>query len=306
MIVTSLLFAATAGTLASNGQATIGSSGVVMLQMPNAHTSRKGDGEPEQLPEQESQQAAKAEASSSLLQESANDLPDASLGQVDEHIKESGAGAACEHAPIYIGTCFSTTYGVITVLLLLLVVLLVVDAIMNRKTIQRQASKIRALRCNLHAQKQLIKADEKELRNMVAALEGQHKDRYQDIINRGWVQLDLGSKQLILKRGIEFTDMRRGAGRTTFCEPTEAHIVLNDVADMLRIFHSAVVLIEGHTATPLDQLDDFAHEVAFSRAELVKLELMSLGIEEYRLDAIGLPGDLGRNENKVVLNFIGI
>lgn len=301
-----VLFSAAAGDVASHSQAYVAPSGVVMLQMPNAHTSRRVvDAEAELTPLQENEEAPKASAAL-LQEEEEHPRPWASLGQVG---KDGAAQATSDEqkAPIHVGNCFFTTYGATMVVLLLLVVLLMVNAVRTRQVMGRNHSKLRALRCQLHHNKGLIKAEEKEIRGMVSALQGGERDSYQEIINRGYVQIDLTTQQLVLKKGIAFEDnMEHWNSMTKFASPAETSLVLHDVADLLAIFHSAVVLIEGHTSTKLEDVDDFAHELAYMRAELVKIELASRGIEEYRLDAIGLPGPLGSNEDKVVLKMIGI
>jgi len=73
------------------------------------------------------------------------------------------------------------------------------------------------------------------------------------------------------------------------------------VAEVLKIYDTAEVLIEGHTATPADKMDDWAFQLAGNRAELVKTYLVDHGIKKGRITCVPLPGHLGNNKSDIVI-----
>merc|ERR1719282_1206762 len=89
-----------------------------------------------------------------------------------------------------------------------------------------------------------------------------------------------------------------------FSDEDHAMQVLGDVTEILKIFHTAKLLIEGHMATPPEKIDKWAHELARNRAEIVKATIVSFGIEANRISTSGLPGNFGNNRHDVVLKII--
>lgn len=228
----------------------------------------------------------------------AGDLPKsngghgASLGQIGQ------AGQGQEE---FIGSCFTTYYGATLICAIIVLLILLIDDILRRKQITAQGHRIRALRLKLRADKNILKADEKELKLLCDKLRGDQQRDYEAIINGGRVEFDFNTKYLKIKKSIDFLD-----DTDQFSNPLQARSILADVADLLRILRSTCLLIEGHTNTPLDELDEFAHELAFARAEAVKFTLVGYGIDELRLDAIGLPGALGKNEHRVEMRIVRV
>lgn len=88
-----------------------------------------------------------------------------------------------------------------------------------------------------------------------------------------------------------------------FSHEDRAMNVLGDVAEILKVYHTSTVLIEGHTATPAERMDKWAHDLARGRAEMVKSTVASFGIAPERLSTIALPGHLGNNRHDVVLKI---
>lgn len=213
---------------------------------------------------------------------------------------------------ISVGSCFSSWYALWLVVLVLLMVAVLVEAIVCRKTVRQQAQKIRALHTKLRVDRQIIRATEEHLRAVQRELNEDDARIYEAIKKRGYVLLDPATKQIQLKQNIEFALEKRGDDYVLapeFASPAaaaKAREILLDVADLLKIFPSALVMIEGHTKCTNEELDDIAAEIALARAELVKNTLMSMGIEEFRMDAIGLPGGLGHNDHRVAMTIIGI
>lgn len=185
----------------------------------------------------------------------------------------------------------------------MLLVALMLHDVWRGQQIASQKKRIRAMRSKVHVDN-LITADERALRLALSRLNDEEQRAYEKILSFGLVEIDAQAKAVKLKKSIDFHD-----GTAHFANSKEARGVLSDLADLLRIFVSASLLIEVHTSTPLDNLDvvdEVAEDLAFRRAEVVKFELMRFGIDDARLDAIGLPGIIGRNEHRVEMKILRI
>jgi len=90
-----------------------------------------------------------------------------------------------------------------------------------------------------------------------------------------------------------------------FQDEESAMRLLDDAAQVLKLYPTVTVSIEGHTATPPDKLDMWAHELAQNRAEKVKEVFVANGINEDRLKTVGLPGHLGSSKHDTVMRIVG-
>jgi len=109
-----------------------------------------------------------------------------------------------------------------------------------------------------------------------------------------------------LKSPLDFKSVEHGSSAVAhFAHEEEAMNIIGDVAELLTIYNTANLLIEGHTATPPEKMDKWAHDLARSRAEMVKSTIASFGVDPRRLNIIALPGSLGSNAHIVVLKITG-
>jgi len=117
---------------------------------------------------------------------------------------------------------------------------------------------------------------------------------------------EVGSAQLKLKDAIDFKPVHHGKTPTAIYKDEDKTTgVLGDIADVLSIYSSATVTIEGHTATPPEKMDSWAHELARNRADKVKETVCSHGTDPKRLSTKGCPGNLGDNHPDVKLKITG-
>lgn len=215
-----------------------------------------------------------------------------------------------EKTPITIGTCITTQYGYALMFVAVLCLGLAVALYLQTKAKAALITKVRGLRAKLRVDRARILHDEKKLRMDAAILKEDQRILIQAIHDRGNVFFDPELREIVLKREIPFEPVMKGDGsvyvpRANFLDHQAAKLVLSDVAELLRILPSACLLIEGHTiAGSLDTLDEFAHEVADSRAAVVKETLVLFGTPPYRLEALGLPGALGNNKAEVLLKLV--
>jgi len=99
---------------------------------------------------------------------------------------------------------------------------------------------------------------------------------------------------LILNDLIQFKPVHHGnTPKAEFRHPEKVHEMLKDVSEILKIYRNAVLNIEGHTATPPEKMDQWAHDLADNRAAAVKETIVSFGVDSSRLMSIGMPGNLG-------------
>jgi len=115
-----------------------------------------------------------------------------------------------------------------------------------------------------------------------------------EIRKRNRVLVDLVHHQLHLNSEMGFKAVLRSETPYTEFEDEQVSMeILKDVAEVMNIFSKATVLVEGHTATPQDKMDDWAFERANNRSSFIKSRLESLGIDPHRVTTVGLPGYLG-------------
>jgi len=109
-----------------------------------------------------------------------------------------------------------------------------------------------------------------------------------------------------LKEAIDFKPVHHGKKPVAQYKDEDKTVgVLGDVADILAIYSSATVVVEGHTATPPDKMDSWAHELAKNRADKVKSSVVTHGVDSKRLSSKGLPGNLGDGSPDVKLKIVG-
>jgi len=96
-----------------------------------------------------------------------------------------------------------------------------------------------------------------------------------------------------------------GSTEPVFVDDDSAMRLLDDAAQVLKLYPTVTVSIEGHTATRPDKMDIWAHELAQNRAEKVKEVLVANGIDEDRLKTVGLPGPLGSSKHDTVIKIVG-
>jgi len=217
-----------------------------------------------------------------------------------------------QNAPITMGSCFSSEYGYGVYFLTLIIVFLLVGLHFQHKANAKLSSKVRGLRARLRADKYIIRADERKLRAEKDLLRDEQKRLIAAIHDRGNIFFDPELRQIVLKRAIPFEPVVRLEGVSMwqtlarYTDPQHALLVLSDVAEVCQILPFACFLIEGHTLQggSLDEIDEFAHEVADARALLVKGTLTAFGVPPDRLEALGLPGALGNNKAEVLLKLV--
>mmetsp|Transcript_12895 Transcript_12895/g.36529 ORF Transcript_12895/g.36529 Transcript_12895/m.36529 type:complete len:729 (+) Transcript_12895:175-2361(+) len=116
------------------------------------------------------------------------------------------------------------------------------------------------------------------------------------------VSSEAGEARVQLATSLQFKPVHHGDSPVAhFLNEEEAMTLLGDVGELLSIYSTAALLIEGHTATPPAKMDKWAHDLARGRAELVKNTIASFGVDPERLTTISLPGNLGTNTHDVAL-----
>jgi len=156
---------------------------------------------------------------------------------------------------------------------------------------------------------------------ILPALCAEQKSRLSAILDRDQVQLvlispdgsqveindscaEISHAQVKLNEPVDFKPVHHGKTPTAMYKDEEKALgLLGDVADVLRVFSTATVLIEGHTATPSDKVDEWAHEFAKNRAEKVQATIASHGIDPKRLKIKGCPGGLGEDHADIKINI---
>merc|ERR1712242_690403 len=129
--------------------------------------------------------------------------------------------------------------------------------------------------------------------------------RVELIMHKGHERGESGALASVkLKETIHFRPVHHGDSPTAeFKDQAKVLDILGDVATIMKLYSSAVLLIEGHTATPPERMDQWAHDLASNRAEKVKAALESLGLDSGRLRSVGLPGNLGSGKIDTVLKI---
>jgi len=139
------------------------------------------------------------------------------------------------------------------------------------------------------------------------------RDRVDLILKRGdgsVVQHSGGPEQINvahvhLKEAVEFESVLHGKPpEAVFKDESLVSNLLGDVADILGVYKTATVLIEASTVTSSDELDSWAHELATNRAEKIKDALASIGVDEKRLNAVGVPDNMGDKRPGVTVKII--
>mmetsp|Transcript_34793 Transcript_34793/g.68688 ORF Transcript_34793/g.68688 Transcript_34793/m.68688 type:complete len:773 (+) Transcript_34793:38-2356(+) len=111
---------------------------------------------------------------------------------------------------------------------------------------------------------------------------------------------------LSLRTPLEFKGVQHfGSTEPIFEDEESAMRLLDDAAQVLKLYPNVTVSIEGHTATPENRMDIWAHELAQNRAEKVKEVFIANGISEDRLKSVGLPGPLGSSTHDTVMKIVG-
>jgi len=211
--------------------------------------------------------------------------------------------------------CVSSGFGIAVFVLLSVVIFL--GAFLRRQVLRkaRLQTQVRANLAKLHAEQRLL-ASEDEKCAVLHALEQEEKVLLKAIHDRGNVLYDEGRREFLLQKEIAFVPEFKGGGErppyhmvravdAQFADPVLAKAVLSDFAEILRILKTSVVLIEGHTAgASLGDVGDYEHDVADARAARIKDTIVHLGIPEFRLATLGLPGFLGNGKDDVVLKMI--
>jgi len=108
--------------------------------------------------------------------------------------------------------------------------------------------------------------------------------------------------KLNLKKGLDFKGVHHGQDPTpVLTDPAKAHEVFHDIVEYLKAYSTAHVMIEGHTATPKEKMDEWAYALADIRAAFVRKQLINLGVEAHRLKSAGRPGHLGDGKHDTIL-----
>jgi len=159
-------------------------------------------------------------------------------------------------------------------------------------------AEIESLRSQLRpqAQRSKLRAPRQTRRQTMILAEIRKRDR---------VLVDLVHHQLHLNSEIGFKAVFRSeVPHTSFEDELAAMEVLRDVAEVMNVYCKATVLVEGHTATPPDKMDDWAHARANDRASFIKSKLEYLGIDAHRVTTVGLPGYLGCGKPSIKFKII--
>lgn len=222
------------------------------------------------------------------------------------------ADAEANLPQITLGTCVTTEYGLVMLVLAIIVASLAVGLYFQKKETAKLVSRTRGLRAKLRVERAKLLADEKQLKKDVKMLEEAQQRAIDAIVARQNVLFDLDAREIMIKGEIRFQPVAKDGTQVyapiaRFERESEARSreVLRDVVEILNNLPWASVLIEGHTKSlSLDSIDDFDEEVAESRALLVEFTLIEFGANPLQLEAIGLPGALGVNEAGVRLKLV--
>eukprot|EP00929_Paragymnodinium_shiwhaense_P007408 TRINITY_DN11130_c0_g1_i1.p1 TRINITY_DN11130_c0_g1~~TRINITY_DN11130_c0_g1_i1.p1 ORF type:complete len:329 (-),score=83.83 TRINITY_DN11130_c0_g1_i1:160-1146(-) len=133
------------------------------------------------------------------------------------------------------------------------------------------------------------------------------------------VTLDLAAREIRPVKRIEFEDYnesttpsdwlssRAPASGARFATTPAGHSlaleILRDVAEIMSIYETAVLCVEGHSEERAGISEKQATTQAQANADLVKSTLVSFNVEPGRIAAVGLPGKLGSNTNGVALRI---
>jgi len=158
---------------------------------------------------------------------------------------------------------------------------------------------------------------------IVPKLSDEHKKKLDEILARNRVVIkftavdgsdvshhdtdsEIAHAAIKLKDPIDFKPQHHGKSNAAVYKDEDKTVgVLGDVSDILQIYSSAAVTIEGHTATPPERMDNWSQKLADNRADKVKDSISQHGIDPKRLTSKGLPGSLGDNHPDVKLKITG-
>merc|ERR1712107_229925 len=79
--------------------------------------------------------------------------------------------------------------------------------------------------------------------------------------------------------------------------------MITDVAEIMQLFPTCELYLEGHTKTQDDKIDDWAKALALNRAEKVKSIIAACGIDPRRMETKGMPGHMGDMHNDVKIKI---
>lgn len=104
---------------------------------------------------------------------------------------------------------------------------------------------------------------------------------------------------------IDFQKMKHQADVSTaaFTDPEAVEKMLTGVAELLTVYDTACLSIQGHSSTPEDKMDAWADSLTLARAEKVKEVICRHGVQPERMETIGLPGSKGSNRTEVVMRI---
>lgn len=240
-------------------------------------------------------------------------------GALQQTVASQGqaAGRACtddEGHPLIVGSCFTTYYTLALGLLALLSLSLAGYVVAQRRSAQRTEAKLRAYRSKLRSDKRTPKEHGRLSRDCEDIMKGAKGPWPGSIADRAFTQDAHGSTTIMLKPDarIDFQEPNFGSyPHARLAHAAQAQKVFGDIADFLAQCPSLCVLVEGHTPSagnsPLTfESLEYAHELAFNRAELVRADLAARGVGEERLGAIGIPGKLGDDESKIVFRVVDV
>jgi len=153
-------------------------------------------------------------------------------------------------------------------------------------------------------EKELGAVDEHLLRRAAKSLDDEKTAKLNAIFEKGNAHVCYTTKRIKLKESIDFKAVHHGSqDAAEFKNKKLADDMLHDVAGILSLVDTAKIDVEGHSATPDKKIDDWAHALALSRAELVKSVLVSLGVSSDRVHCTGLPGYLGIGKPDVLIKI---
>mmetsp|Transcript_33440 Transcript_33440/g.79483 ORF Transcript_33440/g.79483 Transcript_33440/m.79483 type:complete len:398 (+) Transcript_33440:3-1196(+) len=144
----------------------------------------------------------------------------------------------------------------------------------------------------------------KTLHEIKEGMDGEQLERLEQVLSKKQVEVDEENFQLKFSKPLEFEKRHHGASPTaTFKDEAQVTEMLKDLVQVLELFATAEIDIEGHTSTPDAKLDAWSRELAFNRAMKVKDALEALGIRKARMKARGRPGKFGTGKSEVVFRI---
>jgi len=150
-----------------------------------------------------------------------------------------------------------------------------------------------------HLHKRDLDAQMKNLPNKRKKINGAEK-----ISGRGRIQVDFGNHQLKICSPILFAPVLHDHTIITRFTDENSTLVLQDVAEVMKIFEGSRIMVEGHTRTPDDLLDNWAFKLANARADFIKKTISDHGIREEQIDTSGLPGKHGIGQPAIKLRML--